>query len=152
MTNECLHMNEGVVDVPAQFEDRSIHILEWRRDDGSKIAMTVQREPMEDGEDLDGRARRMIADYYRELSSFRIDGRRPVEGAGVPALFLSFRWHGDHGLVCQAQGFAQIGRKLVLITTTTADAKLRPEAERIVLDALAGLRVRDATKTSELAL
>ncbi|MBL9020918.1 MAG: DcrB-related protein [Myxococcales bacterium] len=142
--NESLRMNEGTVRVPASFTDLSVQILEWRRDDGTRIAMTVQREPLPEGEDLDGYVRRAVGEYYRELSSFRIDARRAVEGARVPALFLSFRWQGEAGLVCQAQGFARLGGKLLLITTTTASARRRAEAEQIVLDALADLHAPEA--------
>ncbi|NUO54318.1 MAG: DcrB-related protein [Polyangiaceae bacterium] len=139
--NELLFMNEGVVDVPPNFRDLSVQVLEWRRDDGSAIGLTVQREELPEGTDLETYVRKAISEYYRELPSFRIDARRPVEGALTPAVFLSYRWHGEQGVVCQAQGFTQIGRKLLLFTTTTAPES-RSEAEGLLLQALSNVRLR----------
>ncbi len=149
--NERLHMNEGTLDVPPGFRDLSIQILEWRSEDGAVIALTVQRESLRAGEELDGYVRRTITDLYAELSSFRIDARHALEGAPVPSSLLTFRWHGDGGIVCQAQGFAELGRTVLVVTATTATAALRPEAERMVRHALSQRWVRDAPTGGEVA-
>lgn len=142
-------MNEGSIEVPPGFVDRSVHILEWA-DGDKKQTMLVQREPLPEGSTLVDFIDASLAEYARGMQHFALNTRRMIIGTRYQTELVSFRWLAEGGLVAQAQTFAIVDGAVLIQTITTAPAE-RPRGEELVERAARSLKPRRApVKHSDL--
>lgn len=141
-------MNEGSVDVPAGFVDRTVHILEWA-DGEQKQTMLVQREPLPEGMALADFVTQALADLATGMQHFTLGSRRILIGTRFPTEIASFRWLGQGGPVAQAQTFTLMEGVVLIQTMTTAPVD-RSRGEELVERAARSLKPRRQQPTSDL--
>jgi hypothetical protein len=141
-------MNEGSVELPAGFVDRTVHILEWS-DAQEKQTMLVQREPLPEGTPLADFVTHTLGELASAMQHFTLGTRRILMGTRFPTEITSFRWMGEAGLVAQAQTFTQMDGVVLIQTMTTAPAD-RARGEELVERAARSLKPRRQQAHSDL--
>jgi hypothetical protein len=92
------HFQEGAIELPQTFFDRTLHILEM--DDGCVV--TVTRETPTPDVTLESFVDDAIAAITRRMRRFELVAKEKTTAAGVPAIAWSCRWlHPEKKLMFQ---------------------------------------------------
>jgi hypothetical protein len=137
------HFDEGVLTLPRGFRDRSTHTLEWPIDNSSSVVLVIQRERLGWGT-FDDFFRQETREYGAEFLGFRVEETEypdPFEGS-LPIRRMVFRYKGERDVLYHHQVFV-FSAPLVLVFTAKATVIHRERADRIMKEALSGLRFRE---------
>jgi hypothetical protein len=112
------HMDEGVLDIPAHWSDRTINVLMSSKGDSSDFSLVVSRD------DLEGREFRtylagQLKALSKQLPSFRLLGDEESTVGGLPALEARMTWSSDRGTMYQHQAYVPYYDKVLIFTATT---------------------------------
>ncbi len=99
MSFEPYTMNDHVIHVPPGFRDSSVNVLEWKAEDGEKIALVIQRRSLPPAE-LAGSAREALTriveretrDYPAHFKGFLLEHDDLAVNAPFEARREAFRW------------------------------------------------------------
>ena len=150
MTDRRYYTDEAILPVPPGFVDRSTNILEWTSPEGAKLALLVHRHALEPADVLpspvaafDAYVHRETKDYPVRLAGFRLD-REDDESpdAAMPVRRRGYRFRHEEKVIYQCQAFILLGPR-ILVLTAASEARLRDEVDRMVDEAIAGLKVWD---------
>src|SRR5262249_38867503 len=153
------------------FRDRSAHVLEWMLEDGEKLVLVVQREPLPPdgvpaippahpdhaghshgaasspqasggGSLFDRYVAAQTKVYPSQFSGYRLERDEVATGESPFEMRRKvFRWRHEQDVLYHHQVFVLVGDD-VLGLTGSAKARNRDAVDRLVVEALAGLRVR----------
>lgn len=144
------YTDEALIPVPPGFIDRSTNVLEWTTPDGERLALVIHRQLLEGAESeaerigaFDALVEQETKDYavrFAGLRKEREDDETP--DAAMPVRRRAFRFRHEDKVIYQCQAFVLLGRR-VLVLTGAGGAKHREAVDRMVDDAVAGLKVWD---------
>ncbi len=137
------HFDEGVISIPRGFVDRSSQTLEWTVDNSSSLSLHNQRQRLAWGS-FDDLVTRETNEYSAKFLGFKAEETEypdPFDGA-LPLRRMVFRWKGEREVLYNHQAFVY-SVPLVLVFTVTAKAQHRERADKLMKDALSGLRFRE---------
>jgi hypothetical protein len=96
-------MNDAVIDLPAQFIDKTMHVFTVDKDGGSPFTFVVSRAPMERDDTVDTFATRLVSEMRKTLPRFELKGIQNREVDGETARELDYQWVSDGTLLHQRQ-------------------------------------------------
>jgi hypothetical protein len=115
-------MNDGDIDFPEGWEDRSIQVLSYPA--GSKepsASLSVTRHRLDGDRDLSAYIDRQLGDMIKACPRFSLIRRDPVTLGGEPAERLLFSWCSQNGeMLLQEQTAALLPAGFILVFTATA--------------------------------
>lgn len=149
MSTRRFYMDDCTIPLPAGFRDRTVHVLEWQMEDGESIALVVQREALpasSDGEEAPEAAfarfvEGEVRDYPSQFDGFHRERDETAVGSGFEMRRIAFRWRKEREVLYHHQAFVLVGEGAVLFTGSSK-ALHRDAVDRLLEEALAGLRVR----------
>jgi hypothetical protein len=114
------NFDEGAFELPADWQDRSLHIFEHRDPTGGDV-LTITRQPAEKGKPL----AQLVSEYVDETSTrlrrFELASRTTATVGALPAILLQFSWfHAEKGTIVQQQAFIEYGDRVVFLTMTSS--------------------------------
>lgn len=137
------YINEGAFEVPEHdFNDRSVHILESKLDDGT-LTISVQRDRFDAGQSLDDLVRTHIEKASRALRGYAILLQRESTAAGVRAIEIGSRWRGDDYMVYTRQAFLPVSTSVWLLVSGNTPITHREACDRAVEHVLETLQLRE---------
>jgi hypothetical protein len=158
------YMDDATLTVPAGYRDHTTHVLEWALEGGDKIALVIQRDRLPKagqearspgghshahaaGEDEAhaGAFARYVAGqtrgYPAQFAGFHLERDEVLDGASFEMRCKVFRWRHEQDVLYHNQVFLLLGPD-VLVLTGSSKALHRDAVDRLVDEALAGLRAR----------
>lgn len=151
MSHKSYYTDEAIIPVPPGFVDRSTHVLEWTVADGERIGLLIHRQLLEPAT-LEGEARvqafdalvvRETKDYPKRFGGLRWEREDDdTPDVAMPVRRRAFRFRHDESVLYQCQAFVLLGRRVVVMTAA-AKAVHRDEVDRLIDEAITGLKVWD---------
>jgi len=142
MSPHIYHTDDLVFTVPRSFRDRTIHALEWDAD-GDRIALTLQREPVQGALSLEQIYRAAVAKYPTLWRAFRVDGEETLEIGDQRVMRLRFRWKHDTGAMYHHQAFLLLA-DISFVFTASGPARAMAAIDALIDSAVTDLRLREA--------
>jgi hypothetical protein len=151
VSHKSYYTDEAIIPVPPGFIDRSTHVLEWKAADGERIGLLVHRQQLEpatlEGEErtraFDALVTRETKDYTKRFAGLRWEREDDeTPDAAMPVRRRAFRFRHDDAVLYQCQAFMLLGRRVVVMTAASK-AVHRDEVDRLIDEAIAGLKVWD---------
>jgi hypothetical protein len=123
---------------------------------GQKIApnLVLTRDPVGHRESASAYANRQLVEFAKRLDGFELQGRHERHLGGLPAVELTFTWHGTQGVLQQKQICVVVRGQTVLNFTLTTLKADYPQVEPTFNTILASLKfpeVLERTGTPGLA-
>ncbi|WP_026871487.1 DUF1795 domain-containing protein [Inquilinus limosus] len=112
------HLQEGVLDVPAGWEDQSVNVFAAPGAHGGGLSFVVTREALPGGLSIRDYGEREIRRMSKETKQFSLLGRHPVEIAGQTVDAFEVRWKSERGLVHQVMAAAEVNGRVMIFTAT----------------------------------
>lgn len=135
------NFDEGAIELPGEWTDRSIHLFD-RPVDGGAIAMVITREVMAEGATLEGAADDLLKGMAPRLRRFELVERGPDATIGVPAVRVRYRFfHPDMGAATSVQAMLRHQDRMLTIAMT-APARHEDEMLRSFDGIVRSLRLR----------
>jgi hypothetical protein len=132
-------MDECAVTLPAGFRDRTMHILEWKTEEGDSVVLMVQRddEPPRGGRTFEDYVAEQTREYPARFAGFKLERDEVATGetGGVEMIRKTFRSTKDGDVLYHHQAFVHIGPTL-LVFTGAAKARHRDYVDRVLDEAL----------------
>jgi hypothetical protein len=146
MSDHTYYMDDCTLAVPAGFVDRTMNALEWPLEGGDRLGLVVQRERLPpdpaDPAALDRYVAAQVKAYPAQFAGFHLERDEAADSDSAYDLRRkTFRWRHEQGVLYHHQIFVRVGAS-VLVLTATAKARHREAVDRLVDEALAGLRAR----------
>jgi hypothetical protein len=146
VSDHTYYMDDCTIAVPAGFVDRTMNMLEWPLEGGDRIGLVVQRERLPPdvagAAALDRYVAAQVKAYPAQFAGFHLERDDAGDSDSVYELRRkTFRWRHEQGVLYHHQLFVLAGAA-VLVITGSAKARHREAVDRIVDEALSGLRVR----------
>jgi hypothetical protein len=113
-------MNEAAFDLPAGFTDRTINHLEASAEDGSGIAILVERARLPDGTTLREAVSRRIGESRARWPNFSVLFEHAAIIAESEAIDVGTRWRHDEGMVYTRQLHTVLNGVWLILTGETA--------------------------------
>lgn len=140
MSHYVYHFDEGVITLPEGFRDASVQLFEWTLPDG-RCTLTIQREARTGTSTFEELVAQVTETYPKQFPGFSEED--PMELAlDLPATSRRFRWRNEGGVSYHHQVFVDLESTLLLITCS-GHARLRDDVDRVLHEALSGLRLRE---------
>jgi hypothetical protein len=162
-------MDDATIPVPEGYRDRTAHVLEWTLEDGEKLVLVVNRELLPpdgaappasgdhaghshgappsprttgEGTPFDRYVAAQTKVYPSQFAGFRLERDEVATGESPFEMRRKvFRWRHEQDVLYHHQVFVLLGDN-VLGLTGSAKARNRDAVDRLVGEALAGLKVR----------
>jgi hypothetical protein len=147
VSTHTYYMDDCTIVVPPGFVDQTLNALNWTIDGEERIGLVVQRETLSpadlSGADaLDRYVARQTRGYPAQFSGFQIERDDTAGGdQGFEMRRKTFRWRHELGVLYHHQVYVRAG-DAVLTLTGSAKARYREAVDRVVDEAVAGLRIR----------
>jgi hypothetical protein len=137
------HFDEGVLTLPRGFRDRTTNTLEWTIDNSTAVELVIQRTRLGWGT-FDDFVHQETREYGADFLGFKAEETEypdPFDGT-LPLRRVVFRYKGERDVLYHHQAFV-FSAPLVLVFTTKSTVVHRERADRIMKEALSGLRFRE---------
>jgi len=115
------HINEGVLDLPDDWTDRSMNIFTPDESENPEWNIVVSRDKLAVGETLAGYLEKQLAEMPKALPRFRLISDEEITINDVPAREVVSTWIGDGGTVRQKQLVFVIRGKSLVFTFTVLE-------------------------------
>jgi hypothetical protein len=125
-TMAIYRMNDAALELPEDWEDKSVNVFATSLSDPFPISLVINRDRMKPGQSLADFAEQRLDEMESMLKQFTMVERRQLEIAGTTALEAEFKWRSDAGLMHQKQTFIPRGER-VLVVTVTVPRELREQ-------------------------
>jgi hypothetical protein len=135
-------MDDCRLTLPDGFVDRSAHMLEWRTEEGDRLALVVQREALPGGSSLDDYVASAAKGLAARFIGIHVERDETLDLRGLPLRRRTFRHKHEQEVLYQYHAFVQAGGT-VLVFTGAGKARHRDRVDYIVDAALARLEFRD---------
>jgi hypothetical protein len=147
VSTRTYYMDDCTIVVPAGPRDRTVNALEWELENGDKLALVIQREPLPvitpgAPVSLSAYVATQTADLPSQLAGFRLE-REEATAAGAPFEIerRAFRWKREQNVLYHHQAYVRVGDGVVVLTVT-GKALHRDAIDHVLDQALADLHVR----------
>ncbi len=142
-------MDDCTIPVPAGFRDRTVNALEWDTEDGDKIGLVIQRQPLPSfaptgasGFALSAFVEAQTKDYPVQFAGFCLE-REETAAADAPFEMQrkAFRWKHEQHVLYHHQAFVLIEARVVVLTGS-GKARSRDAIDRLLDQVLADFQAR----------
>ena len=158
MSARIYYMDDCKIGVPAGFRDRTVNVLEWDTEDGEKVGLVIQREPVPDlgvagasgasGEAgapaavLSAYVAAQTQEYPAQFAGYHLE-RDEVAAAGVPFEIQrrAFRWKHEQHVLYHHQAFLLVGSTFIVLSGS-GKARHREAIDRLLDQILADFHAR----------
>lgn len=135
------HMDDLVCSVPQGYRDDSTHALQWPAEDGSRIALLVQRDTTRERPKLEAMHQLALAEYKKRLPMLHME-TEPTLDLALPHRLAAIRWKREDDVVYQLQLFIELSDRNV-IATFSARALYRDAVDDMAREFATSLRIRE---------
>ena len=111
-------INEGVIDLPPEWQDRTINVVSSSLGAVPGLSLTITRDDMPWGMNFHDYVDDQAKQAAKALKNFEILDRREFEIGGNPATEIESRWVAKQGPVHQLITSVQSGRKVLILTAS----------------------------------
>lgn len=110
-------INEGTIDLPAEWTDRSINVVS-SNPSSTGASLTITRDDIPWGMSFAEYVDDQAGQAGKALKNFEVIERREFELAGAPAHEIESRWTAKQGPIHQLITTVQSGRKVLILTAS----------------------------------
>lgn len=151
MKDKQFYTDEAIIPVPPGFTDRTTNVLEWKTPEGDPIAMVIHRQVLTpadpEGEvmvaDFDAYVANETKDYATRFAGLRTEREDDATpDTAMPVRRRAFRYRHEEKVLYECQAFVLLGRR-VIVLTAAAKAIHRESVDRLIDEAVEGLKVWD---------
>jgi hypothetical protein len=135
-------IDEATIQLPDEWADQSVNILASSREMPAEFSLVINRDGMEDGEELSDYVARQEKSLRQELPGLSVTRRGDLPIDGRPAVDLELRWTADTGPVRQRQICVAHEPGKVLTLTATAKEPYYAKYQATLDDIVARMRFR----------
>lgn len=96
-------MHDAVIDLPAQFKDKTMHLFTADEAGGSTFTFVVSRAPMEADDTVQTFTTRLVSEMRKTLPGFELNYLHESEVDGVAAREIDYRWMSEGTQLHQRQ-------------------------------------------------
>ena len=96
-------MHDAVIDLPAQFKDKTMHLFTADEAGGGTFTFVVSRAPMEVDDTVQTFATRLVSEMRKTLPRFELNYLHESEVDGVSASEIDYRWMSEGTQLYQRQ-------------------------------------------------
>jgi hypothetical protein len=96
-------MHDAVIDLPAQFKDKTMHLFTADEAGGSTFTFVVSRAPMEADDTIQTFTTRLVSEMRKTLPGFQLSYLHESEVDGLIAREIDYRWMSDGTQLHQRQ-------------------------------------------------
>ena len=138
-------LNEGTLplDVPATWEDQTIHVLRLPGDGRATASLVITRETLPVGMEVADYMQAEVGRLQSTLPGFELHGRVPVAWADVTGEALLTRWRSAEGPMDQILTCRRVHGRRLLIFTATHPTPFPTPAYEALMAAIAGFVPRE---------
>jgi hypothetical protein len=134
------HIDEGALELPAEFIDASVNVFEWIGKSG-RMNVTIQRQRCEHNQTFEQLVHEATSSYPKLFTNYAEE--EPMDIAmDVPVLSKRFRWRQDTGVSYHHQVFLNLNT-VVMTITATGSAAGREEVDASLDRVLRSLQFRE---------
>lgn len=134
--------DEGAMDLPGTWTDRTVHVLEAPASTGGKHGLMVTREALAPGADFTSVVEDRLAQLPRALRGYKLIGRRESVVGGLPAVEIKLSWKSPEGMMFHHLAYVGLYSS-VLTFTASCRAALEDDCEAVMAGVLASVRFRE---------
>jgi len=122
------HINEGTIDLPDDWTDRSMNIFTPDESENPEWNIVVSRDKLGEGETLDGYLEKQLEEMPKALPRFRLQSNEETTLHDFPARRVESTWIGENGTIRQKQTvMVKNGKSLVFTFTVLERLHLKYE-------------------------
>lgn len=129
-------INEGTIDLPAEWQDRTINVISSAMGALPGLSLTITRDDIPWGMGFDEYVEGQLEQAGQALKSFQPGERRAVNLGGTPAVEVECHWTAKQGPIHQIITTVQNGPQKALVLTASMGGRMsegqKAEMRRIV--------------------
>jgi hypothetical protein len=149
MSTRTYFMDDCTIPVPSGFRDRTVNVLEWEMEDGDKIGLVIQREPLPSfpptevpRPTLESFVEAQTKDYPVQFAGFCLErDEAAAPGAPFEIQRKAFRWKHEQHVLYHHQAFVLVEAGVVVLTGS-GKARHREAIDRLLDAVLADFHAR----------